>query len=73
MARRNGSLVARLWWFLLPATGFFAYPDTTTRCERALWLAPYLLWRAVNRLPFDPFEPMPPIVCTCDECTGAGA
>lgn len=61
---------ARLWWFLLPYAGETGYADAE---HPARWFAHPLtwLWKFVGKLPgSEPFEPMPPIVCTCDYCRG---
>lgn len=52
-ADRSTKPLARLWWWLLPSTGFFAYPDMTTRRERLRWWVPYRLWKLVNRFGVD--------------------
>jgi hypothetical protein len=63
--------MARLWWFLLPSTGFFAYPDDTTTLERLRWCVPYALWRVVNALHVDPFKPVTFRPCNCDLCAAS--
>lgn len=71
---RSSRAAARLWWALLPYAGCYGWGKDdggNWRWWMRFNVVPYLLWKLVAKLPSSsPFEPMEPIVCTCDYCRG---
>lgn len=69
--RRSRRLAARLWWATLPHAGMIGWPKGVGNPPR--WYDYPLAWlnRLAEKLPgSEPFEPQPPIICTCDYCQG---
>ena len=71
---RNRSLAARLHWRLLPAIGAYYWADAFGERVPLRWRVGLRLMRLIERLPNAAlFEPLPAVVCDCDECrAGSG-
>jgi hypothetical protein len=72
---RSTRLAARLWWATLSYRGWATTTaeDIADGANPPPWYAHPLAWlnKLAEKLPgSEPFEPLPPIVCTGDYCRG---